>query len=199
MKDYLKALKKLIFIFFAAEVIKRVAAKVKKPEKSTTKNTAEKAAVNTDRLTITPMSENELEALMEETRKTDSELADAYGDMLEGCRKNPGQFLWYTAWKISSRETDEMLGDICFKGLPENGQPEIGYGIIEKFRCCGYATEAVEAMCSWAESQSAVNAIEAEAVEDNTPSLRVLEKCGFVKTGEYGEEGARFIRKKAQP
>ena len=94
MKDYLKALKKLIFIFFAAEVIKRGAAKVKKPKESTTKNTAEKAAVNPDRLTITPMSENELEALMEETRKTDSALADAYGDMLEGCRKNPEQFLW---------------------------------------------------------------------------------------------------------
>ena len=47
----------------------------------------------------------------------------------------------------------------------------------------------------WAEQQPGVRIVEAEAEEDNLASIRVLEKCGFTRTGIMGEEGPRFSRK----
>jgi RimJ/RimL family protein N-acetyltransferase len=44
------------------------------------------------------------------------------------------------------------IGDLCFKGLQENGIAEIGYGILEEHQSQGYATEAVQAakaMTNW--------------------------------------------------
>ena len=45
----------------------------------------------------------------------------------------------------------------------------------------------------WAFNHPEVVAVEAESDPDNTASQRVLEKCGFLATGEIGEEGLRFI------
>lgn len=192
MKDYLKMLKALIFIFLAAQVVQTVISRKKKTEEKS----QELPHVTTDRLSITPMCGAELSALIDETDKTDKETADAYRDMLNGAAENPDKFLWYTAWKITSKESGEMVGDLCFKGMPENRQPEIGYGITEKFRNNGYATEAVYAMCKWALDVQNAAAVEAETVSDNAASQRVLSKIGFVPTGENGEEGPRFILKK---
>lgn len=191
MRDWYKMLKKLIFVFIAYEIIQQITDKRKKSDCSN-----KKASIATDRLRITPMSTSELKELIAQTEKTDKELAEAYTDMLNGCKKYPDEFLWYTAWKITSKATGEMLGDLCFKGLPENKQPEIGYGIIEEHRGKGYATEAVHAMCEWALNEMNMNAVEAETAPDNEISKHVLEKCGFGATGENGEEGPRFIKTK---
>ena len=45
----------------------------------------------------------------------------------------------------------------------------------------------------WAFDNTGVVAVEAESDPDNAASQRVLEKCGFLATGEIGEEGPRFI------
>ena len=37
-----------------------------------------------------------------------------------------------------------MLGNLCFKGLEENKNPEIGYGIYDEYQGRGYATEATK-------------------------------------------------------
>ena len=86
------------------------------------------------------------------------------------------------------------IGDLCFKGLNEDGSVEIGYGITEENQGKGYATEAVEAVIAWALNQSGVRQVEAETERDNKKSQRVLEKCGFSPLGINGEEGPRFYR-----
>ncbi|MBQ9564560.1 MAG: GNAT family N-acetyltransferase, partial [Synergistaceae bacterium] len=68
-----------------------------------------------------------------------------------------------------------------------------GYGIAEEYRGWGYATEAVAAVVSWALRQPGVTRVEAETDAGNAASKRVLEKCGFVPTGESGKEGPRFM------
>ena len=45
----------------------------------------------------------------------------------------------------------------------------------------------------WAFDHPEVVAVEAESDPDNAASQRVLEKCGFLETGEIGEEGPQFI------
>lgn len=146
----------------------------------------------TPRLFAEPMTAEELAALAADVRAADPELAEAYGEMLDGCRKYPAQYLFYTAWRITAREDGEMVGDFCFKGLPADGCPEIGYGILEPFWGRGYATEIVRAACLWALTRDDVNAVLAETAPDNAASQRVLAKIGFVPTGEMGEEGPRY-------
>ena len=84
------------------------------------------------------------------------------------------------------------IGDLCFKGLRENGIAEIGYGILEAFQGQGYATEAVRAACRWAFLHPDVRSLEAETDAGNAASQIVLEKCGFRSNGTFGEEGPRF-------
>ena len=57
----------------------------------------------------------------------------------------------------------------------------------------GHAAEAVCALVQWAAAQPGVKVIEDEALADNIPSQRVLEKVGFVPNGKTGEEGPRFV------
>ena len=77
------------------------------------------------------MTIEETEALIAKTKDTDPELSEAYAEMLAGGKEFPEQALWYLPWKVCLKENDAFVGDICFKGLPESGQPEIGYGIVD--------------------------------------------------------------------
>ena len=113
--------------------------------------------LQTERLSLRPMSDAELQALMEAVRPRDAELADAYNDMLRGSREHPQARLWYTAWGAYRKNTGELVGDLCFKG--PSAQPEIGYGMIEAFWGRGYATESAGAMCRWALAQPGVTAV----------------------------------------
>lgn len=148
----------------------------------------------TERLFLIPLRPDALQGLIERT--TDPELVKAYHDMLDGCTVHPEQWIWYTAWGLYQNDSGDFIGDLCFKGLPENGIPEIGYGIGPEFWNQGYTTEAVRAACRWAFSQPGVIAVEAETEPSNAASQAVLRKVGFVPTGTVGEEGPRFILKK---
>ena len=117
----------------------------------------------------------------------------AYSEMLDGCLRHPDQWAWYAMWMIEQKDGTH-IGDLCFKGLRENGVAEIGYGIQEAFQGQGYATEAVQAACRWAFRHAEVRSLEAETDAGNAASQRVLEKCGFRPNGIMGEEGPRFTR-----
>lgn len=126
-------------------------------------------------------------------RTTDPELVGPYTEMLTLSLRHPEQWIWYTAWGLYQNDSGDFVGDLCFKGLPKNGQPEIGYGISPEFQGQGYATEAVRAACRWALAQPGVAAVEAETEPANAASQAVLRKVGFVPTGTVGKEGPRFI------
>ena len=157
--------------------------------------------LKTKRLAITPMTEAELERKIEET--AEPELAAAYGEMLSDCRREPENRLWYTAWKMALKTAPgTAIGDLCFKGPPEKGGVEIGYGMEPGYEGQGYMTEAVDAAALWAMSQKDVYTVFAETAPDNVASQRVLEKAGFKPcTGEnaVGEEGPRFRRDLEKP
>ena len=145
--------------------------------------------IRTERLCIYPASWKQMEAMI--ASEQDEELKIAYTEMLEGCLRHPDQWDWYAIWMIEKTDGTHV-GDLCFKGLRENGIAEIGYGILEEYRRQGYATEAVQAACRWAFQHAEVKALEAETETENAASQRVLEKCGFRPNGIMGEEGPRF-------
>ena len=145
----------------------------------------------TERLFLIPLLPDGMRALL--ARTTDPELVGPYTEMLTLSLRHPEQWIWYTAWGLYQNDSGDFVGDLCFKGLPQNGQPEIGYGISPEFQCQGYATEAVRAACRWALAQPGVAAVEAETEPANAASQAVLRKVGFVPTGTVGKEGPRFI------
>ncbi|MDP9866080.1 MULTISPECIES: GNAT family N-acetyltransferase [Streptosporangium] len=70
-----------------------------------------------------------------------------------------------------------------FKTLWGAGTTEIGYGVHPLHRGRGYAPEAVRGLTRWAFETTALRRIELRAHLDNTASLRVAEKAGFVREG----------------
>ena len=153
------------------------------------------AVVETERLTVYPASDEQMKKAISDA--TDAELKKAYTDMLNGCVSHSDHREWYAMWMIEQKDGTHA-GDLCFKGLDENGVVEIGYGILDKYHGKGYATEAVKAAISWAFDQPGVTIIEAETEKDNAKSQRVLQKCGFTANGKTGEEGPRFSLSKTK-
>ncbi|MFE8703047.1 GNAT family N-acetyltransferase [Cytobacillus sp. FJAT-54145] len=90
-------------------------------------------------------------------------------------------------WFVILKDTNEVIGDIGFKGKPLDGQVEIGYGIIPTAQNKGYATEAVQGLIDWAFSSGKVEKIIAECLIDNAASIKVLEKVGMTRSTSNNE------------
>lgn len=149
-----------------------------------------KVEIKTKRMKLRPMTDGEIESLMEHI--DNDELRAAYGEMLDGCKRDPENRVWYAPWKMILKDSQESVGDLCFKGPVKNHSVEIGYGVQPEQEGRGYITEALQALTQWAFNQKDVVFVEAETVPDNKASQRVLEKCGFVPDG-MGAEGPRFV------
>lgn len=90
-------------------------------------------------------------------------------------------YLFATIWIIIDIHQYIIVGDIGFKRKPnENGEMEIGYSTQPAYQRKGYMNEAIGEMLSWAFKDSRVKAILAETREDNIPSIKVLNKNGFI-------------------
>ncbi len=127
-------------------------------------------------------------------------LADALPLFLEWIEATPdrvGWYVWYAMMRASHEAQDMLAGDVGdilmasggFKGPPQDGAVEIGYSVLPRFQGHGYATEMVRALIDWAFAQPDVLRIVAETTEDNTPSMRLLRKIGFVERGPAVEPG----------
>lgn len=146
--------------------------------------------IKTKRMLLSPMSDQEIEKLIETTES--EEMRIAYGEMLSGCKSDPGHRVWYAPWKMTLRSDHTYIGDLAYKGPAQENTVEIGYGILPEYEKNGYTTEAVQAMTQWAFGNPDVVFVLAETDPNNKASQRVLEKCGFLPDGE-GKEGPRFV------
>jgi len=147
--------------------------------------------IRTQRLIISPLTNDEMKEWIR--KENNSDLKQAYEQMLAGCVNHPEQRLWYAIWNMKVLGKDYLsVGDLCFKGLTNRGAVEIGYGIKKEYEGQGYMTEAVQAMAYWASQQEGVENVEAETESDNHASQRVLEKAGFYQNGVMGKEGPRY-------
>ena len=155
--------------------------------------------IETERLIIRPLNYNQLisylkcdhslerELNLEPSSRTISvELREALEQtILPNVADKNKNYLYCTIWTAIFKSENKMVGDICFIGEPnENGEIEIGYGTYEEFRNCGFMTEIVHGMIRWARTQTSVSSVIASTEKTNIASFKVLEKNGFVKTGE---------------
>lgn len=94
-------------------------------------------------------------------------------------------YLFSTLWTIILKESNKMVGDVCFKGEPGlDGEIEISYGTHYEFRRKGYMAEAVGGMLKWAKKQPEVLKVLASTEKNNISSHRVLRNNGFTQVSE---------------
>ncbi|HEY8297980.1 MAG TPA: GNAT family N-acetyltransferase [Candidatus Baltobacteraceae bacterium] len=95
------------------------------------------------------------------------------------------ELLFYTIWTVIHRELNRTVGDVIFRGPPnDRGEIEIGYGMYAEFRNRGVMTEAVAGMLGWARARADVTTVTATTRPDNDASMAVLRKNGFERDGQ---------------
>ncbi len=149
--------------------------------------------LESERLKIIPLDLNQLKLLLDGTPSMEHELGlnpsrqeldvhtrEAMAYLYDLARATPNFYPWITNWQIILASANISIGSLCFMNIPdESGSVETGYGIYPEFQHQGYMTEALRCVCHWAFKQPNIKRILAESNPDNTPSHRVLEKCGF--------------------
>ena len=81
----------------------------------------------------------------------------------------------------------QAVGSIGCFGPPEDGETEVGYGLVADVRGQGLATEALSAVV--AEADLLGVRLRASVRPENQPSLRVLARCGFTELRGSNEDG----------
>lgn len=111
-----------------------------------------------------------------------------------------------TTWAIVLRETDMVVGAIgygpsCDCDLPARpDEPTVGYWVGKDYWNQGICTEALSLLIDHVANHTGIKSLVSGHYVDNPASGRVMEKCGFVATGEcctspslYGDSN-RVIR-----
>lgn len=93
-------------------------------------------------------------------------------------------------WAIELKETGEAIGAMgygpsCSCNLPaREGEPLIGYWVGRPYWNQGICTEALNLMLDHIRKTTEIKSLISGHFIDNPASGRVMEKCGFVPTGE---------------
>ncbi|MEZ4834085.1 MAG: GNAT family N-acetyltransferase [Caldilineaceae bacterium] len=172
------------------------------------------AAIQTQRLRLVSMTPAFLEASLTGRSADASTLlgADICPDWfdeqwlmrlrLDDLRGDPSLQPWLLRAVILG-ETNTMIGHIGFHTAPDPaylrdfapGGIEIGYTIFATYRAQGYATEACRGLMDWAHTQHHLNRFILSISPENTPSLRIAHRLGFIRIGEHvdPEDGIEYI------
>lgn len=95
-----------------------------------------------------------------------------------------------TTWAIVWNETGEAIGAIgygssCDCSLPaREGEPTVGYWVAKPYWGQGICTEALRLMMEHVRETTDIPSLISGHFTDNPASGRVMEKCGFVPTGD---------------
>ncbi|WP_027346890.1 GNAT family N-acetyltransferase [Hamadaea tsunoensis] len=101
-------------------------------------------------------------------------------------------------YRISRAADGLAIGGIGFKGQPDEGCVEVGYGLSPSARGHGYAAEALTALLNVATGHGLSRVI-ADTTHDNVASQRTLERAGFRHIGTDGDLRLYEVRLDAAP
>ncbi|WP_134682748.1 GNAT family N-acetyltransferase [Brevibacillus migulae] len=87
-------------------------------------------------------------------------------------------------FSIQLKPTNTIIGSCGFNYLDfENERAEIGYELGYSYWGNGYVTEALHSLLAFGFQELGLNRIEAKVEPENTNSIKVLQKLGFVEEG----------------
>ena len=108
--------------------------------------------------------------------------------------------LGYGYWAVEERSTGRFVGDVGFADFrremtPSVGDaPEAGWVLAAWAHGKGFATEAVRAAHAWSDTHldRAAHTV-CIIVPENTPSISVATKCGYVEIGRCTYRGSEDV------
>ena len=113
-----------------------------------------------------------------------SQFRDAFAPAYLRWKAHPPLRDWWT-YLIVYQPDNLLVGSCGYKGEPDaEGCVEIGYEIRASHRQMGLATEAARALVENALAHESVKKIVAHTLPGENPSARLLQKIGFIRTGE---------------
>ena len=162
--------------------------------------------IKTSRLTITRFNLDMAQTVYENSQDTDTrrfvpdEVYNSVEEALEAIEflmsrydSADGPFVY----PIITNDGGKNIGYVQLCKLDE-GTWEIGYHIAKSFTGKGYATEAVKAFLPAMAQKLNIKEVYGICLAENTASVRVLEKCGFVQVfqgmGNYQGKEAEIVK-----
>lgn len=112
--------------------------------------------------------------------------------------------LGFGYWVVRDKETGRFVGEVGFADFkrevdpPFDGDPEAGWVLAPWAHGRGFATEAVRAIIAWGAQHFGPRRIVCMIAPENTASIQVARKCGYVEFGRTtykGESSLLFSRK----
>lgn len=98
--------------------------------------------------------------------------------------------MYFVALPPADGAPRQLIGSGGYKGAPDGGSVEIGYGIVGCQRRRGYATEAAFALIERAFAFADVDRVLAETLPELSGSLGVMRRCGMQPVAGASEPGA---------
>jgi RimJ/RimL family protein N-acetyltransferase len=111
----------------------------------------------------------------------------------------------YGYWLFEERASGERVGLgglACFeRGIAQlEGYPEAGWAFAADHWGKGFASEAVAAIMTWADTSLTAPEVRCIIDPENTPSIRVAQKCGFTQIDEVKNElGVSLVFARKRP
>ena len=107
--------------------------------------------------------------------------------------------LGYGYWVVRETATGHFVGEVGFANFareldpPFGDTPEIGWALSPTAHGQGYATEAVRAVTTWGDHRFGHARTVCMISPENTPSIRVAEKCGYREYARTSFKGAPTV------
>ena len=152
--------------------------------------------IETERLLLREMTENDFEALNKVL--ADSDIMQHYPYVFDEARvrnwiqRNIDRYriFGFGLWAVCLKETGEMIGDCGLTMQLINGRikPEIGYHIRADQQRKGYAKEAAIAVRDWVFINTPFNVIYSYMKYNNAPSYKTAISWGCKQVDEYEDD-----------
>ncbi|GAU79758.1 GNAT family N-acetyltransferase [Fusibacter sp. 3D3] len=91
----------------------------------------------------------------------------------------------YLGWLVSEKSSGNVIADFSFSGMPDEGEVEISYAIIEPYQNKGYGTELIKSILLWCYFQPEIDLVKAQTKKSNVRSQSVLLRNGFKIETQY--------------
>jgi ribosomal-protein-alanine N-acetyltransferase len=98
-------------------------------------------------------------------------------------------------WALELKSEARLIGTLSIWNFGKNNlRGELGYCLDRRYQGQGFMTEALRAVINHAFRSLGLRSLLAYTDIRNQPSVKLLERCGFKKTGEFEEKGALTCR-----
>jgi len=162
--------------------------------------------LETERLILRFRSESDIKKMIQENSVEDQLSYFGYEGRPELLEKeieriDLGYDNWKTTfhgWDLILKSNQRVIGSCGFHSwYKPHLRAEIGYGLShEQFKNKGYMTEAMDIIMDHGFSVMGLNRIEAFVSPDNVPSIKLMQRYGFVKEGvlrEHYQVGGKLM------